>query len=283
MSSLNLEKLSDVSETMLLTLYLRATESQRPDALLKDDKAVELVRRIRDENLYDLDRIESIPLTTANKLVITLRCREFDRRTREFLEHHPDSVVVHIGCGLDTRYERIAAHNDFMDWYDLDLPEVIELRRKLIGDEKKNYHLLGCSVFDNTWLETVNRQTQRPCLFLAEGVFMYFKKEQVKSLVLKLHDHFPGSELIFDAYAPIHVLRHNLQTYFSKINLHIQWGIWRGKEIESWSDDIRMLGEWGYLDCSEPRIPAAIRWLSFVERLARTIRIYHFKLGKSAE
>ena len=111
---------------------------------------------------------------------------------------------------------------------------------------------------------------------------MYFEGVQVKSLVLTLCDRFPGAELVFDAYSPLHVWRHNLQTSASKINLHVHWGIWRGQEIEGWGDGIHLLNEWGFLDCPEPRL-AHIRWARPIEALARTMRVYHFQLGKAAE
>ena len=271
--------LSGVAETLLITLYIRALESQRPDALLKDEKAMALVKKIIDDELYDFERIKSLHLSEANKLVFILRNREFDRYARDFLARHPDAVVVHIGCGLDSRFERV--DNGQVEWYDLDLPHVIDLCRKLNGGEVDRHHLLGCSVLDNAWLEAVSAHRPRPFLFLAEGVFMYFKGAQVKSLVLMLHDRFPGAELVFDAYSPIHVWRHNLQTSTSKFSFPAHWGIWRGQELEGWSDGIRLLDEWGYLDSNEPRLDS-IRWLSPIESLARTIRIYHFQLGKAA-
>lgn len=76
-----------------------------------------------------------------DRVGIVLRTREFDRYARDFLTRHPVAVVVHIGCGLDCRFERV--DNGTVAWYDLDLPEVIALRRKLIGDEGARYHLLS--------------------------------------------------------------------------------------------------------------------------------------------
>jgi O-methyltransferase involved in polyketide biosynthesis len=137
MSETTNQDLSGVAETLLMTLYVRAMESQRPDALIKDEKAVELVTQMS----YDFDRIKQIPLSEANKLVIILRYREFDRYARDFLARYPEAVVVHIGCGLDSRFERV--DNGQVEWYDLDFPHVIELRRKLIGDECERYHLLA--------------------------------------------------------------------------------------------------------------------------------------------
>jgi O-methyltransferase involved in polyketide biosynthesis len=264
--------LSGVAETMLVTLYLRAVESQRPDALIKDEKAVSLVQRMS----YDFDRIRQIPLSAANKLVIILRNREIDRYTRDFLTRPPDAVVFHIGCGLDSRFERV--DNGQVNWYDLDLPEVIKLRLKFLGKERGRYHLLGCSVLEEAWLETARAHPKRPFLFLAEGVFMYFKAAQVKSLVVVLCDHFPGAELVFDAYSPIHVWVHNLQMSTNKVVSRIQWGLWRGQEIESWGEGIHLLDEWGFFDRSEPRL-AHIRWARLIDLLARTMRIYHFQLG----
>ena len=96
-----------------------------------------------------------------------------------------------------------------MEWFDLDLPDVIELRQQFIGNEGERYHLLGYSVLDRTWLDAVSAYGKRPFLFLAEGVSMYFKEEQVKSLVLMLRDHFPGAEFVFDAFSPFHNWRSN--------------------------------------------------------------------------
>ena len=265
--------LEGVSETMLVTLYLRAMESQRPDALIRDEKAVELVNRMS----YDFDRVRKIPLSEENKLVIILRNRELDRYARGFLARRPDAAVVHIGCGLDSRFDRV--DNGRVEWYDLDLPEVIELRRRLIGGEGERYHLLGRSVLDDEWLEEVNPPDWRPFLFVAEGVLMYLKEAQVKKLVLTLRHHFPGSELVFDAYSPLHVWKHNIQTSLSKIKMRVNWGLWHGQEIEGWADGIRLLDEWGFFDTPEPRLDH-IRWQRRIESLARTLRIYHFQLGE---
>src|SRR5512136_480639 len=205
MSETTHQDLSGVAETLLITLYVRAMESQRPDALIKDDKAVALVTQMDS----DFSRVKQISMDEDDKVAIILRNREFDRYVQDFLARYPKGVVVHIGCGLDARFERV--DNGQVEWYDLDLPDVIELRRKFIGDEGGRYHLLGCSALEDAWLDTVSAHRQRPCLFLAEGVFMYFQEAQVNRLVLTLRDRFPGAELVFDAFSPIHVLRHDLQ------------------------------------------------------------------------
>ncbi len=277
MSEIKTQNLNSVAETMLITLYLRAMESQRPDALIKDEKAEALVKQID----YDFDRVGQVPMSEVNKVTIILRNRKFDSYVRDFLSVHPEAVVVHIGCGLDTRFERVAERNSQVEWYDLDLPEVIALRKKLIGDEMERYHLLGYSVLDYTWLDAVTTHRKRPTFFLAEGVSMYFKEEQVKSLVMTLRDHFPGAELVFDAFSPFHIWRSNLQISVSKVNKsfpRFHWGMWSGKELEAWGEGIHLLDDWGYLDDPEPRL-SYYRWVRHFPLAAKAGRIYHFRLG----
>ena len=220
--------LSGVAETLLITLYIRATESQRPDALIKDERAEALVRQLDPEILR-----KTLVLTEGTgRLVLILKSREFDRFAQDFMGRHPDAVVVHIGCGLDTRFERV--DNGQVEWYDLDLPEVINLRRELIGGEDGRYHLLAGSVLEDAWLEAVEAHRQRPFLFLAEGVFMYFTEAQVKSLVLRLKEHFPAAELVFDAYSPFMRWAHNLRVIRKRVGAHLNWDLRHSQDLEGW-------------------------------------------------
>jgi len=276
MSETTNQDLGGVAETLLMTLYIRAMESQRPDALIKDEKAVALVTQMS----YDFDRVRQVHMDEEDKVTVILRNREFDRYARDFLARHPEAVVVHIGCGLDSRFERV--DNGEVEWYDLDLPEVIELRRKLIGGEGKRYHLLGCSAFDSAWLDAVGAHRPRPFLFMAEGVLMYFEEAQVKSLVLMLRDRFPGAELVIDAFSPFLIRANNLRLSITKFGARYHWGLKRGQELERWGDGIRLLDEWGYFDRPEPRLDH-IRWMRHIPLLARVLRIYHYGLGKAAE
>jgi O-methyltransferase involved in polyketide biosynthesis len=271
------KNLSGVPETLLLPLYVRAMESQRPDALMKDEKAVALVT----QKTFDFTGVRQIPMNEALNVMRMMQAREMDRYARGFLSRHPEAVVVHIGCGLDSRFERVAERNSQVEWYDMDLPEIIELRRRFIGDEKERYHLLGCSVFEDTWLEAVSVHRQRPFLFLADGVFVYFEEAQVKSLVLTLLNRFPGSEMVFDVFSPFGVWEVNLAISRSKLNARVCWGVWHSQEIEGWGAGIRLLDEWGVFDRPEPRL-APFRWMAPLYRLLKPVRIFHFRLGEAA-
>ena len=265
------QDLSGVTETLLIVLAIRAFESQRPDALIKDERAEVLVRQMDQDFLRGkLAKIEDY-----SQVATILRSREFDRHARDFLARHPEAVVVHIGCGLDTRFERV--DNGQVEWYDLDLPEVIELRRKLIGGERARYHLLGCSVLDSAWLDAVSAHRQRPLLFLAEGVLMYLEEAQVKSLVLTLKEHFPVAELVFDGFSPFLSWANNLRVTLTKVGARSHWALKDGKDLERWSDGIRLLDERFPFQYPEPRLgrALAVRHIPF---FTKTIGIFHYQL-----
>ncbi len=279
MSDTTSQDLSGVAGTLLITLYIRAIESQRADALSKDERAEALVRQLDQESLR-----KTLALTDDfSRAAVILKGREFDRHAQDFLARHPDAVVLHIGCGLDTRFERV--DNGRVEWYDLDLPEVIELRRKLVGGEGARHHFLACSVLDSDWLKELGFHRPRPVLFLAEGVFMYFTKAQVKSLVLTMKEHFPGAELVFDAYSPFLRWMHNLKVARTKVGAPLHWSLKRPQDLERWSDPstslrtggIRLLDTRYPFQAPEPRIRRALK-MRLVPPLATGIGIFRYQL-----
>lgn len=276
MPKIKLQSTNLVAETLLIALYARALEAQQPLPLVRDDKAALLVSQID----YDFTRFK---LQGHDQVTTIMRLREFDRRTQDFLARHPDAVVVHIGCGLDTRFERV--DNGTATWYDLDLPEVIALRRQLIT-ETSRCRFIGCSIFEEAWLDVVSAHSGLPFLFLAEGVFPYFEEAQVKGLFLTLMERFPGSELVCDAMTPFMIRLHNLKLATSKVGARLHWGLAHGCAPESWvsasqaGDGIRLLDEWFYFDRPEPRLGATYL-MRYCPPLAKGVGIYHYQLGRA--
>ena len=263
------QSLEGVSETLLMTLYLRARESQRPNAMIKDDRAVEMVKQID----CDFSRFR---MQRHDEVAIIVRMNKFDNHVRSFLARSPDAVVVHIGCGLDTRFERV--DNGDVEWFDLDMPDVIALRQKLIRSQSSRYHTLATSVFEDGWLEGVGRFKPRPFMFIAEGVLPYFEEVQVKSLFLKLREHFPGCELVCDAHTPFVVWVDNLHLAYAKLKARLHWSIKHGKDVENWGEGIRLLDEWNYYEEDEPQLKA-YRWVRLIPPLAKSSGIFHYRLG----
>lgn len=264
--------LDGVPKTLLMTLYVRARESQRPDALYRDDKAVAMVHQL------DCD-FSKLRMQRHDEVAVIIRMQKFDSHVRNFLSRNPEAVVVHIGCGLDTRFERV--DNGRVQWFDLDVPEVMELRHKLIPCENSRYRTLPASAFDNTWLEEVEQYKPRPIMVVTEGVLPYFEEDQVKSLVLKLRDRFPGSELVCDAHTPFVIWVDNLQLAHAKVKARLHWSIKDGREMEMWSEGIRLLDEWNYYEDDDSPLKA-FRWVRLIPPLAKSSGIYHYRLGNAS-
>lgn len=269
MTEKTIANLGGVSETLLMTLYVRARESQRPDAMIKDEQAVKMVNQLA----CDFSRLR---MQRHDEIAVIMRMRKFDKHVSEFLIRNPDGVVVHIGCGLDTRFERVDSGQ--VEWFDLDMPDVMKLRQKLIKIENSRYHTLATSVFDDGWIGEVSQYKPRPFLFLAEGVFPYFEETNVKVLFLKLRECFPGSELVCDAHAPFVLWADNLQLAYAKVKARLHWSIKRGKDVEAWCEGIRLLDEWNYFEEDEPRL-RAYRWARHVPAIAKSSGIFHYRLG----
>lgn len=262
----SVRSLNAVSQTLLIPLYFRAMESLRPDALVRDPKAMELVSRL-DCDFSGVQRLRN------EQVSFLLRMREFDRLARAFLAEHPAGVIVDLGCGLDTRFERV--DNGQVEWYGLDLPEVIQLRKELL-EETPRSHFIGCSVLDFSWMDALSAQPGRPILFLAEAVLVYLEEADVRRLVQALARRFPGAELVCEAYSPVVVRFHPRPKAVARPH----WGLKDDRDVEAWAPGIRLLSRWYYFDRPEPRLGAflLIRHFPF---LARMVRIVHYRLGET--
>ncbi len=261
--------LSGVSETLLMTLYARVSESKRPDAMIRDERAVGIAEK--------MDYVFSnLKLQRHDAVAVIARMSQFDRLARVFVENHAPATVVHIGCGLDTRFERV--DDGRVTWFDLDLPDVIELRRQFIGGESGRYHLLGSSVFEDDWLGAVRMHPHSPILFMAEGVLPYFEEAQVKSLMIKLRDGFPGSELVCDAHNPFLIWADNLHLAMAGVKARMRWKLKHGRDVESWGAGLRLLEEWYYFEALEPQM-RMYRWLRYFPGLDKSAGIFRYRLG----
>ena len=211
-----------VEWTNLVTLYFRAYESRSPRPILGDRAAADAVDRID----YDFKRIHRATQPWANQFLVALRAKKLDAWTADFVRRHPDAVVLHLGCGLDTRAFRINPPPT-VRWFDLDQPGVIELRRKLY-DDTDAYRMIGSSVTDPGWLDQI--PAGRPTVVVAEGLLMYITEREVWELFARLIDRVGHGELLFDATPPS-------GPRLSKLFTHgiVKWGLRDARDIEGWN------------------------------------------------
>ncbi|WP_148136425.1 class I SAM-dependent methyltransferase [Candidatus Formimonas warabiya] len=219
-------------ETLLIPLYGKAKETQKASPILVDTKAVEIISQID----YDFS---SLKIPEKTNILMCLRAKLIDNFTKDFLSGHRDSVALHLGCGLDSRYHRI--QNSNVDWYDVDFKEVMEIR-KLFFEETNKYHLVSSSVTEDEWIEKVP-EGKGHNLVIAEGLFMYLKEDDIKNLLRKLKHRLGCYTLIFDAFNVFTAKKAGNHPSIKKTSAVIQWGIDHPEELERWGREIKFLNE----------------------------------------
>jgi methyltransferase (TIGR00027 family) len=278
--------IGDIAATSFVTLYCHALESLSDDPILSDPKSVEIMNELNkmlSPADHTLDRI-LVAGTLDKRLVahIAIRAKKYDDYARNFLQRFPEGVVVNIGCGLDSRFLRI--DNGRVVLYDLDLPEIIAIKKTFFS-ETERYHLIASSVLDFDWMAPV-LQHRGPFLFMAEGVFMYLDGSDVRSLVLKIQETFPGSELVCEVINSVWFSSplKKMLDYKMQRQVHLgkdamfRSGIRNSREMEQWHSGIQFLDEWSYFDSEEKKL-GWIKVLRHIELIRKTQWTVHYLLN----
>jgi O-methyltransferase involved in polyketide biosynthesis len=241
--------LTKEQETLLIPLYSKAQDNP----ILNDEKARQILEGVQ----YDFRRLK-IPKKT--EVTLRIRAKQLDNYTREFVAAHPDALILHLGCGLDSRCLRVPRGETL--WYDLDLPEVIELRRKFYP-ETETYRMIASSAADLAWIDPISAEG-RPVFVVAEGLLMYLHEDQVRSLILCLHRKFPGCHLVFDAFSKMTADRIKAHPSIQKTGAAVYWGIDDPHEIERWDEGsgITLKEEWFFGQSPDiDRLDWFYRWM----------------------
>lgn len=210
--------LKEIPETMLWTLHNRATEAMRADGIIRDDKCIEIYKSID----YDYER--NFGKAEPSHAVRSL---DFDREIRVFLEEHPNGTIVNLGEGLETQRFRF---DDKALWLSVDLPESIALREQFIQADERHLHI-PLSATDRTWFDNVPKD--KAIFVSAQGLFMYFDEEDVKSLLQDIVKTFKQGYIMFDTIPTLLSKKTMLNNGWQKTKYYttpkMPWGINRNK------------------------------------------------------
>jgi len=178
--------MNEVNKTLYIPLYGKALVSKK-NIILHDSKAEEIWGQ------------EGFPLKGKSKskwlaYYMSMRAAAFDRWLEKKLEENPTAVVLHLGCGLDSRAVRVKAWDPL--WFDVDFPEVIDQRKRYFR-ETENYRMIGADVMEEGWLKSI---PGKHAIVVMEGISMYLPEEQLKALLDRLCTHFESVSLLMDCY-----------------------------------------------------------------------------------
>jgi O-methyltransferase involved in polyketide biosynthesis len=266
--------LEGVPETLLVPLWARAVENKHSNPIIKDDKAIEIMKHIN----YDFNKLNEDDKNWPTQISVVVRTELLDKALTSFINKNPDGIIINIGCGLDTRFSRL--DNGRIHWFDLDLPEPIKIRKQFFR-ETNRYKMISKSVFDYSWINEI--KVDKPVLIIIEGVLMYFTEQQVNELFNKLVSSFKSAEMLIEITNPHLVKQSKEEDLINKqykINAILKWGIKNGKVIEKLNNNIEFIEEWHYFDYHRDRW-RIIRWLSLIPLFKNRFgnRIVHLKLN----
>ena len=277
--SYKIEK-NTVQETLIIPLYARKMCSELYPDLYRDEAASQLVRAVD----YDFSALEQKSQSLMQRfgfLEVAMRQNDLAYEVRDYLRTHPDAAVVNLGCGLDCTGR--ACDNGRCKIYNLDFPDVIAVRDALLpaGERETN---IPCDLNDPSWFEKID--ATGGAVFFAAGVFYYFLKEQVRTLVRKMADAFPGGVLVFDA-ANEKAVKLMLKTWLKDAEI---------KDVGAYfavSDAQREIGAWdrrlqvsergymlGYNDLKDPSVSGFFRFLARVGDGMMKMQIVKIKFGE---
>ena len=264
--------LGHIQKTLFLPLWGRAMESKKPHPLLIDDLAVKIIDSVNfDFSLMSKNLDDIIQIAWIKRSLIC------DQIINKFLSHNPKGTIINIGCGLDTTFERI--DNGYLTWYDLDLPDVIELRRKFIKESVRR-KFIASSFLEKAWLSEI--EIKEKALFITIGILYYFHEQEIKDFIITLINTYPGSELLIDVCSPLGMKIANKKVVESsgldkKSNL--VWGLKNKKDILAWDERIKLLGTHSYFrDHHFQGIRNKI--MGFLSDLLGIQYMIHFQLGR---
>ena len=180
--------LSGVPETMLQTVFARAKETKTRGAIT-DNKAVEIIDRLD----YDFSMADKDAAMHSGVIARTI---VLDKLVKTYLAGHGGAVVVNIACGLDTRCYRMSGYSH---WYNLDLPETIAVREKLLPESRKISQITMSAMDD--WGGEI-KGTSTDVLVIIEGLTMYLNEADIQKIFAVIVQRFPKVTVLAETMNP---------------------------------------------------------------------------------
>ncbi len=259
----SITELKGVERTLLAALKVKKDEYYQKESIIKDQLAKDIFESLNlDESEFKINKHSA---TAA-----LFRTKKIDQYIKEFMTVNPDGLVVDLGCGLDPRFYRL--DNRRITWIDIDLPEVIALKKKLVK-ETSRYHMLGKSITDLTWIDEVLSINKGKTMLVAEGVLMYLDKEDVIAMLKAISKKIQGALLAFDLCSEV-LANRNFIRMLKKADTVFQWGINDSTGLINENNGCRIVEEWRYYDHFQRRYGIAnlFRFIPVLKHLFRIVK-----------
>lgn len=256
--------LNGAAETMLQSFYARAMYSRNPKHRFKDAKAEEIVEKLD----YDFSKAGKDAAMSGGVIARTV---VLDELVSDFIAKNPDCTVVNIACGLDTRFYRM--DNGRITWYNLDLPETIEVRDS-VYKESGRVSTIGCSCLDPAWASKVVKRGKM--LFIIEGLTMYLTAGQVAQMLGLIRDNFDNAYVLMECLCPKFVNKEGVEKSIQSTGAVFSWGADCFEDLGEIGKGFRKVKNDNILRGMQVLNPAykLITWLPFMKKLSQKILVF---------
>ena len=216
--------MNEVNKTLYIPLYGKSKVSQQ--GIILNDPSAE---RIWKEEAFPI-RGKSRSRWLAYNMA--MRARVFDDWTDSMLQRSNNALVLHIGCGLDSRYMRVKTR--YSEWVDCDLPDVIEIRKKYFR-ENETYHMRA---LDASRPEQIGPLPDSDtAIVVLEGLSMYLTNSQVRGLLQALDKKYRELHILMDVYTEFGVKASKYKNPVNDVGVTKLYGI---DAVESIIDGLRI-------------------------------------------
>lgn len=263
-------QMQGVPETMLQTLYARAAYSKTVNAKFHDQMAEEIVSHMD----YDFSLAGKDAMMSKGVMARTIL---LDRMTGDFIRENPKGTVVNIACGLDTRVYRLKTPPS-VRWYNLDLPETIEVRRRFLTEDGR-ISMIAKSAMDESWAAEIEEPKGRTLVIL-EGLVMYLSEEDVKQILSIIDRRFRQAEVIMEIMNPW-VVKNMKEKSIEATKAKFTWGIRSGKELEKISPEYTWVRDVSLVEGMKAIMPVyhLFGWIPAVKNISNKLAVLR-KEGK---
>lgn len=259
--------LNGAAETMLQSFYARAMYSKNPKHRFHDAKAEEIVAKLD----YDFSKAENDAAMSGG---VVARTVVIDEIISAFIAENPDCTVVNIACGLDTRAYRM--DNGRLTWYNLDLPETIEVRDS-VYHESGRISTIACSAFDPSWAEQV--KVRGKMLFIIEGLTMYLTADQVGAMLGIIRDNFDNAYVCMECLCPAFVKKEGFEKSIQATGATFTWGANSFDDLGRLANGFKKVKDDNILRGMWVLNPAykLITWIPIIKKFSEKILIFEKK------
>jgi len=260
MEKVKIEK-NTVQETLIIPLYGRKMCYDKFPELYSDTFAKKLCERL-DYDFSELERKNNTFMYEFGSLEAAMRQLDIIWEIKEYLKKYPRATIVNLGCGMDETGK--SCDNGLCHIINVDFPDVIEVRNKLTATQEREKNI-ACDLNDYSWMGEVDGSNG--VILFAAGVFHYFKRDEVKKMVLELSKRYPKGCLVFDSVGKFGI-KLMMKKVLKNVGIDNVEGFFYldnpGKEF-NWSDKIKVSSKGymlGYYDMKSQGITFSHRLLA---------------------